>query len=261
MKTLLFAAFVLTPALALAGSQAYVLHNGRRGGGGGGAPVGRSYNAVSTPRPSFVRAAPTRSFFGTAGAAVPARSYTGGYRGFSGGSPGRTSSRHSFANAAPLRLNHIVRRGVMSATGGTGGSSGGSTGGADTTPPPNYTKPGALIRTEGQLPAYSDPGNARTTSVEGGSFVDIDPRKAKDVARAPGVAWGAPDTPPTVNPTTGGGGAGGNGVTANGPAITIDNSHSGNVNGNQNGGNNGNNGNGGGNGNSAPTGTGFDPSF
>jgi hypothetical protein len=130
-----------------------------------------------------------------------------------------------------------------------------SGGGADV--PPNYTKPGALIRSEGQLPVYSDPGNARTHSVDGGGFIAQDPSKARDSNRSPGVTWGPADTHGGA-PSSG---AGGNGVTANGPALSVtDNSHSNNINGNQNAGGGNENGNHGNNGNHYG-GSSFDPSF
>lgn len=249
------AALVAAPAFA-DDPKPYVLYNGRGAvapaaapapspakGGGAGAPSGSVLTAASqastfgssTVRPSSYPGDP-------AAAAAAAMAAAGAASGSSAGQAVRGVKRHS------------AKRGVAKS------SSRKADGDA---PPPNYSKPGALIRTEGQLPIYTDPGNAGTHSVEGGGFVDIDPRRAKDVGRSPGVAWGAPDTPPSANPTSGGG-AGGNGVTANGPAITvnnIDNSHSNNTNGNQNGGDGNGNGNGNGNGHGNSSVSGFDPSF
>lgn len=42
---------------------------------------------------------------------------------------------------------------------------------AGETAPAAWSKPGALVRTEGQLPVYSDPGNARIHGVDGGGFI------------------------------------------------------------------------------------------
>jgi len=85
--------------------------------------------------------------------------------------------------------------------------------GNDNTPQPEYSKPGALIRSEGQLPVYTDPGNATTHAVEGGGFVAQDPRYARSLG-GQGISYGPADKMPGTNPSTGG--AGGNGVTSNG---------------------------------------------
>jgi len=247
MKIALLAVAALVPTLAFAESpKPYVVVNGHGAGPSAApapAPSAGTSGAAAGP---YLTAATQASAFGAntvhpmstvgdpaAAAAAAAMAASGSGRGFRGVS--RFTGKRGVTRAA-------VRR-------------------AQDSPPPNYSKPGALIRTEGQLPIYTDPGNAGAHSVEGGSFVDIDPRRAKDVGRAPGIAWGAPDTPPSANPT---GAAGGNGVTANGPPITVnvDNSHSNNTNGNQNGGSGNGNGNGdgkgNGNGNSI---SGFDPAF
>ncbi|MFI5345438.1 MAG: hypothetical protein ACHQ51_03600 [Elusimicrobiota bacterium] len=84
-------------------------------------------------------------------------------------------------------------------------------------PPPNFSKPGALIRTEGQLPTYTATNDARTTSVEGGTFISQDPRRTVDSNRGPGVTWGAPDKAPSANQGSGSG-AGGSAIVANGPS-------------------------------------------
>ena len=87
-----------------------------------------------------------------------------------------------------------------------------------TTPPPNYSKPGALIRTEGQLPTYTATNDATTHAVEGGTFVSQDPRHTTN-SNGVGVTWGAPDKAPTANPGSGSGSsAGGNAITSNGGA-------------------------------------------
>jgi hypothetical protein len=113
------------------------------------------------------------------------------------------SPRASFGTAA---------RGVSSRSRATFGTARRAAAAADA-PPPNFSKPGALIRTEGQLPVYSDPGNARTHSVEGGGFIAQDAGAARDAARSPGVTFGTPDGAPASTS------AGGNGATANGPAF------------------------------------------
>lgn len=248
MKIALLALSVLAALPAFADDpKPYIVVNGK---GASGPP------ASSGGSGGFVRAGTAPSAFGTNAVHPGASGLDAGTAaalaaaGVGGGAAAAPSQDRSFAGR---RISGRKTRGITSKT---------RRGASDSDIPPNYTKPGALIRTEGQLPVYSDPGNARTTSVEGGSFVDINPKYARGAAVAPGITWGKPDTPPPPSPTSGGSGAGGNGVSANGPAI-IDNSHSNNINGNQNGGSgngNGNgNGNGGGNGNSSQTG--FDPAF
>ena len=121
-------------------------------------------------------------------------------------------------------------------------------GGPSTTPapapgaeelPPNFTKPGALIRTTGQLPKYeipSEPGNnkpaAGTHTMDAGEIV-LNNRKGFDVGRAPSVHHGPKDTLPPPNPVTGGttytGGAAANsGPTSGGNGGGQNNNGSGN---------------------------------
>ena len=80
--------------------------------------------------------------------------------------------------------------------------------------PPNYSKPGALIRTTGQLPLY-EKAETRTHTVDAGEIV-VSRRKAIDVGRGPSVHHGPKDTPPPPNPGTGGSGYG-SGASANSP--------------------------------------------
>ena len=69
--------------------------------------------------------------------------------------------------------------------------------------PPYFYKPGALIRSSGQLPVYSEPGNPPARVVENGTPIALDPNQAHDVGRSIGVKNGPPDSPPK---TTGSGG-------------------------------------------------------
>lgn len=115
-------------------------------------------------------------------------------------------------------------------------------------PPPYFSKPGAFIRTEGQQPKYEAAAPPRAHTIDGGSFIDINDRKAVDVGKAPSLQWGPKDTLPSPNPVSATSGSGGNSITPN-STINI-------TNGNQSGGNGGSakdNGFGGG--------TGFDPAF
>jgi hypothetical protein len=193
MKIALLVLAALVPALASADDpKPYVLHDGI---------------AVNTP-PNAAAAGTTAtkrtSAFGTSairagispGVAPAAATGTSGFR------AARGSSRHrGVTGSAP--------------TGGTG-AGGGKSGGATTSSsaPPPFAVPGAKILTAGQQPIYSDPGPTGIQSVNGGGFIAIDQSRANDVGRGGGgISWAPPDTPPS----TGGSGAGGNAVTANGP--------------------------------------------
>ena len=129
--------------------------------------------------------------------------------------------------------------------------------GSETTPQPEYTKPGALIRSEGQLPQYAETHDATTHAVEGGGFISQDPNHSLALG-GKGVSFGPADKMPGATPSTGR--AGGNGVTSNGGSGASDGSGG---SGSGSGGNSGANNNGqhnGQNGGSA-SGTGFDPAF
>ena len=91
------------------------------------------------------------------------------------------------------------------------------TGGSTEEAPPNYSKPGALIRTTGQEPKYAPaPDKIFTNTVAAGEIVFND-RKAINVGKAPSIHEGPKDTPPPPNPGYGHGYSGG--ASANsGPA-------------------------------------------
>lgn len=84
-----------------------------------------------------------------------------------------------------------------------GGDAGGATPAGAEEAPPNFSKPGALIRTTGQQPKYEKAEDARTHTTDAGEIV-FNNRKGSDVGRAPGVRQGPKDTPPPPNPVTGG---------------------------------------------------------
>lgn len=90
--------------------------------------------------------------------------------------------------------------------------------------PPNFSKPGALIRTTGQLPKYERAEEPRTHTTDAGEIV-MSKRKAIDVGRGPSVQVGPRDTPPPPNPTGGSGGYG-SGAVANSPSAASSNSGS-----------------------------------
>jgi hypothetical protein len=83
-----------------------------------------------------------------------------------------------------------------------GGAGGATTTGADA-PPPNFDKPGALIRTTGQQPKYEKAEDPQTHTTDAGEIV-FNNRKGFDVGRAPSVHQGPKDTLPPPNPGTGG---------------------------------------------------------
>ena len=75
--------------------------------------------------------------------------------------------------------------------------------------PPNFSKPGAWIRTTGQLPKYEKVENAPTHTTDAGEII-MDKNRAVDVGRAPSLQRGPKDTLPPPNPGTGrAGGTGG----------------------------------------------------
>lgn len=245
MKIALFALTVIAAVAAHAEdpvSKPYVLINGKGVDGpsqpttaGGNMTAGTQGSAFGTTQvaPSVLsQAAAASAAAGVAQAALPAKNFTG--------------SGHAHKASA--------HRGIAGAQTPAGNGSGGSGSATEGAPPAYLSKPGALIRTEGQQPKYADPGPARALTVEGGGFIDIDARRARDVGRAPGVRWGAPDKAPSTN---GDEGAGGSAVTANGPAIPDGGSGK-----SDNGvGNAGVPGNGGANNPAAGSAAGFDPSF
>jgi hypothetical protein len=205
-------------ALALAGlapsasAGKYVLHNGRAVSGGGG-NGGAESRAVPRGGGDRASGAGVRSMAEPAsGEGIAGRRASGGHQSFWG------------AGARLGRNIYRVPQKVMGAPGGTAGTGGGSggsggTGGSGDDPPdvpPSYSKPGALVRTEGHRPfEYAQTGDARTTGPAAGEIV-LEPRKAHDVGRAPGVRMGPRDTPPPCTPGNAGcGSSGGSSVTPN----------------------------------------------
>ncbi len=91
--------------------------------------------------------------------------------------------------------------------------------------PPNFSKPGALIRTTGQQPVY-EKAETRTHTVDAGEIV-MNKRKAVDVGRAPSVQQGPKDTPPPPNPGTSGVGYSGGAAANTGPGSNGGNSNNG----------------------------------
>lgn len=217
MKIALLLLSAVCAAPALADDAPYVLRNGR-----------------AQPAPS---AAPAPASIAAAAPAIPAASGSPAPHGSLGKPSG---SNFGSRNVHPTIMTPgRVGSGARNHIAGTGGR--GLVRGDGNAPPPNYSKPGALIRTEGQLPVYTDPGNARTFGVDGGGFITkIEEGRAVDVGRAPGMKYGAPDKAPPPNGsttgsiTTSGTGIGANGVKAGVPPIPSGGS-GGDSNGNSNG--------------------------
>lgn len=256
MKTALLLAAVLLPALARADDKPYAVYNGRGAGTAGGpapaaaAPAAPSGAAGAQTSNQLVDTALQQGAFGTSGVKTGLLPASGGSGEAFSGRSGRTRTRGFGGFGRSLK----ARRGAAPTSGGSTGGSGAPT----SDPPPYYSKPGALIRTEGQLPKYEAANNGGTTSVEGGGFVQIDQSKAVDVAKAPGIAWAPPDGQVRVNSGAGSG----SGASANpGNTTIVNNDHSGNVNGNQNGGGGNGHGNGNQNGQGQDNQDAFNPSF
>lgn len=246
MKTALLAAAFVAALAAVADAEKYVVRNGRAVSGGGGG--GRSSGAAA-PRSS---GAPSRE---SGGGAQVAYAPVGGGMAVAARRSGGSAHRSFWGAGAQIGRNvyRVPQRAVE------GGGEGGSGGSAPEEAPPHFSKPGALIRTEGHKQyQYAETGDARQHTVEAGK-IELDPRKSHHVGRAPGLKWSAPDKLPPCTPGTNGcGSSGGNGITPNsgGNSITInegDRNNGAHDNENGNGNGRGNNGFGGG--------TGFDPSF
>lgn len=252
MKTALLAAAIVAVSAAGADAQKYVVRNGRAVTGGGSSGGGGS-RAGGGPAPAPAQGvggapqygAPIGGGDGSSdGRFIASRSRSGG------------SAHRSFWGAGAQIGRNVYRVPQRAVEGG------GEGGGGDPAPeeaPPHFSKPGALIRTEGHKQyQYAETGDARQHTVEAGK-IELDPRKSHHVGRAPGLKWGAPDKLPPCTPGTNGcGSSGGNGITPNsgGNSITInegDRNNGAHDNQNGNGNGRGNNGFGGG--------TGFDPSF
>lgn len=205
MRNALFALAILVPAPARADDRPYALVNGRSAGAAATA-------APRAPAPAPAPAAAPQ----TSVAAAPAteqRSTTSSSVVCTSGSQAAIGRR---ASGGRPQGHKSFWSGKRSATEDL---------------PPHFSKPGALIRTEGQQPQYAKAEAARTHAVEGGSFIDIDNGKAQDIARAPSLQWGPKDTLPTVNPVSGNSSSG-DSITPNSTTNITNNT----TNGNQDGG-------------------------
>ncbi|OGR95629.1 MAG: hypothetical protein A2V88_14275 [Elusimicrobia bacterium RBG_16_66_12] len=238
MRNALFALAILVPALVRADDRPYALINGRSAGTAATAAPRAPAPAPAAAPQTSVAAAPATEQRSTSSSNVVCTS----------GSQAAVGRRASGGRP----------QGHKSFWSGKRSADGSASGGVATTPtedlPPHFSKPGALIRTEGQQPKYAKAEAARTHAVEGGSFVSIDNSKALDVGRAMGPHLGPKDALTTPN-RAGKETSGGSSIT---PNSTINITNNTTTNGNQNGS--------GGKGDKHDNpgfggGTGFDPAF
>lgn len=165
--------------------------------------VNKPFNTTNGRTSTAAPAAPRAVMVSPAGSGATANSPTtatnamlggyssGGNRGFVGG------GRQAVSRAA---TGQATRRSGKTFWSGVGRKADG-----DSTPsteelPPHFTKPGALIRTTGQLPIY-EKAETRTHTVDAGEIV-LNNRKAVNIGRAPSVQHGPKDTLPPPNPGT-----------------------------------------------------------
>lgn len=183
-------------------------------GGPGSAPS--RVITVNTPGGGTAPNAPMASQAPAVTGAMISGAPVDGGRAFMGG------GRHAASRSATGRA---ARRGGRTFWGGGRGIDGGSTapapapGGEEA--PPNFSKPGALIRTTGQQPVY-EKAETRTHTVDAGEIV-LNSRKARDSNRAPSVQHGPKDTLPPPNPGTSGAVGYGGGAAANSPSSSSPN--------------------------------------
>jgi hypothetical protein len=172
MKTVLLALAVAVPALAFADDPApYVLHNGR----------------AAPARASGGRASGTRRAAGGKLSAPRPRGASGARRGLLGTAP------------------------VKNGAAGSGSGGGSGNGSSSNAPVQGPAVPGATILSAGVQPTVSDPGAHGVNPTTRGGVITLDPARAQDVGRSPGLAWGTPDA------SSARGRAGGNAVTPNSP--------------------------------------------
>ncbi|MDD5303605.1 MAG: hypothetical protein PHS14_10905 [Elusimicrobia bacterium] len=123
-----------------------------------------------------------------------------------------------------------VRGGRTVDGGGAGGATTTTTAGTEEAPP-NYSKPGALIRTTGQQPKYEKAEDPRTHTTDAGEIV-MNKRKAVDVGRGPSVQQGPKDTLPPPNPVAGGTGYTSGAAANSASPATVSSGHDNNGSGN-----------------------------
>jgi len=183
MKTTIFALASIIPALACAadsGNSPYVVVNGRAS-----SATQEQTSAATSP------AAPSQT-------ASPAQTSASQTRGVFGA----TTSAVRITRPAVNKNSKASSFGKKSHFSGKRRADGGSTTTQTEEAPPNFSKPGAWIRSEGQQPTYTKTNDATTHQIEGGSFIDIENSKALNVEPSKGLHTGPKDTLPTPNPGT-----------------------------------------------------------
>lgn len=113
-----------------------------------------------------------------------------------------SSGGRQFMGVGRASSGRAVRRSGKPFWGGTRRAVDGDTASTEEAPP-NFNKPGALIRTTGQLPKYEKAETPVTHTVDAGEIV-MNNRKAHNVGRAPSLQQGPKDTLPPPNPGTAG---------------------------------------------------------
>jgi len=209
MKVLFTAAVALLAAqTALAEQRANKAFNTVNGRTTTAAPAGPRVITVNTPGGGTAPNSPLAAQAPAVTAAMINGAPVDGGRAFMGG--GRQAVSRGSGGRAVHRGGKAFWTGGRSAVGPTDAPAPAP---STEEAPPNYSKPGALIRTTGQQPVY-EKAETRTHTVDAGEIV-FNKRKGFDVARAPSVQQGPKDTPPPPNPISGGNSAYGNGASAN----------------------------------------------
>ena len=208
MKVLFTAAAALLAAqTALAEQRANKAFNTVNGRTSMTAPAGPRVITVNTPGGGTAPNSPVAGQAPAVTGAMINGAPTDGGRAFMGG------GRQAVSRGSGGRAVHRGGKAFWTGRGAVGPSDAPAPAPSTEEAPPNYSKPGALIRTTGQQPVY-EKAETRTHTVDAGEIV-FNKRKGFDVARAPSVQQGPKDTPPPPNPISGGNSAYGNGASAN----------------------------------------------
>lgn len=209
MKVLFTAAVALLAAqTALAEQRANKAFNTVNGRTSMAAPAGARVITVNTPGGGTAPNSPVAGQAPAVTGAMINGAPTDGGRAFMGG------GRQVVSRGSGGRAVHRGGKAFWTGRGAVGPTDAPAPAPSTEEAPPNYSKPGALIRTTGQQPVY-EKAETRTHTVDAGEIV-MNNRKARDVGRAPSVQQGPKDTLPPPNPVTGGNY--GTGATANAPA-------------------------------------------
>lgn len=204
MKSALFAAVLLAFPLCAAAGGKYVVRNGRAVVGGGAGPSGGAAVAASAPRADA----------GRSSGAGPLNA--GGGQAFISGGAHRASGGHRSFYGGVRRLSHRAYRVPQRALDDDG------SGDAPVEPeppsteeaPPHFSKPGALIRTEGHRRfEYAEAAEPSQRHELAAGAIALNENRAYHVNRSHGLRMGPADTLPGRKPGRSGGGD--TGITPN----------------------------------------------